>query len=150
MATSICANILEASRPLIEACGHELTVELPPEPVHLDADPTRLAQGFLNLLNNAAKYSDRGSRISVTAERHGTDVMINVKDNGIGIASEHHERVFGVFERLHGPGVYPGTGIGLAIVRKGIERMGGRVGVESELGAGSRFWLDLPTSANKL
>jgi signal transduction histidine kinase/CHASE3 domain sensor protein len=71
-------------------------------------------------------------------------IRLWVEDNGIGIAPEYHERIFRVFERLHGVETYPGTGIGLAIVRKGIERMGGRVGVESKLGQGSRFWIELP------
>jgi PAS domain S-box-containing protein len=66
-----------------------------------------------------------------------------VEDNGIGIAPEYHQRIFGVFERLHGVEVYPGTGIGLAIARKGVERMGGKIGVESALGQGSRFWIEL-------
>jgi signal transduction histidine kinase len=66
-----------------------------------------------------------------------------VEDNGIGIAPDYHQRIFGVFERLHGVEVYPGTGIGLAIARKGVERMGGRIGVESALGQGSRFWIEL-------
>lgn len=66
-----------------------------------------------------------------------------VEDNGIGIAPEYHQRIFGVFERLHGVEVYPGTGIGLAIARKGVERMGGIIGVESALGQGSRFWIEL-------
>ena len=69
---------------------------------------------------------------------------MTIEDNGIGFEVKHAERVFKVFERLHGVGSrYPGTGIGLAIVRKGIERLGGRVGVESELGRGSRFWIEL-------
>jgi signal transduction histidine kinase len=69
-----------------------------------------------------------------------------VEDNGIGIAVEHQERIFRVFERLHGVETYPGTGIGLALVRKGIERMGGRVGVDSQPNQGSRFWIELVKS----
>ncbi|NJL70056.1 MAG: sensor histidine kinase [Microcoleus sp. SM1_3_4] len=70
-------------------------------------------------------------------------IRLWVEDNGIGIAPEHQKRIFRVFERLHGIESYPGTGIGLAIVCKGVERMGGRVGVESQLGQGSRFWIEL-------
>jgi signal transduction histidine kinase len=71
-------------------------------------------------------------------------VRLWVEDNGIGIASEHRERIFRVFERLHRAEEYPGTGIGLAIVERAIVRMGGTVGVESEPGQGSRFWVELP------
>ena len=70
-------------------------------------------------------------------------VRLWVEDNGIGIAPEYLERIFGAFERLHGKHVYPGTGLGLAIVLKGAERLGGRVGVESQPGKGSRFWVEL-------
>lgn len=69
-------------------------------------------------------------------------IRLWVEDNGFGIKPEHQERIFKVFERLHGQETYPGTGIGLAIVRKAMERMGGRVGVESSLAQGSRFWLE--------
>jgi signal transduction histidine kinase len=75
-------------------------------------------------------------------------VRLWVEDNGIGIAPENHKRIFNVFERLHGSEVYPGTGIGLAIVRKGVERMGGGVGVESKIRQGSQFWIDLPEITN--
>jgi signal transduction histidine kinase len=75
-------------------------------------------------------------------------VRLWVEDNGIGIAPENLERIFGAFARLHGKQDYPGTGLGLTIVRKGAERMGGRAGVESELGKGSRFWVEL-RRANK-
>ena len=70
--------------------------------------------------------------------------FLDGKDNGIGIAPEHQSQIFNVFQRLHGPAVYSGTGIGLAIVRKGAERMGGQSEVISEPGQGSRFWVDLP------
>ncbi len=77
-------------------------------------------------------------------------VRLWVEDNGIGIEPKHQERIFNVFERLHGAETYPGTGIGLAIVRKGVERMGGRVGVESQLGQGSRFWIELRKAPDRL
>ena len=75
---------------------------------------------------------------------HGRMVRISIKDNGIGIAKQHHHKVFGVFEKLHDPEAYPGTGMGLAIVEKAIQRMGGRVGVDSTPGQGSCVWFELP------
>jgi signal transduction histidine kinase len=77
---SIVQEAVESSRPLIEACGNELTVTLPPEPIYLDADLTRLAQVFSNLLNNAAKYSERGVQIWLSAERQGSEVVVAVKE----------------------------------------------------------------------
>ena len=83
--------------------------------------------------------------IRIHAEkRDGSLIRLWVEDNGIGVAGEHRDRIFRVFERLHGRETYPGSGIGLAIVRKSLERMGGSAGVESELGRGSRFWIELP------
>jgi PAS domain S-box-containing protein len=115
--------------PLPEVTGHRIT----------------LGQVITNLLTNAVKFVSRGAppQVQVWAEERDRWVRLWIEDNGIGIAPEHHERIFRVFERLHGMETYPGTGIGLAIVRKGVERMGGRVGVESEVGKGSRFWLEL-------
>jgi signal transduction histidine kinase len=97
-----------------------------------------------NLLSNALKFVAPGitPRVRLWAEERPELVRLWVEDNGIGIAPEHHERVFRVFERLNGRD-YSGTGIGLSIVRKGIERMGGRVGLESTPGQGSRFWIEL-------
>ncbi|HEV2751340.1 MAG TPA: HAMP domain-containing sensor histidine kinase [Gemmatimonadales bacterium] len=105
-----------------------------------------LAQVLANLLANAIKFvaPGRTPEVRVRAEPRDGLVRLWVEDNGIGIAPEHHERIFRVFERLHRSPDYPGTGIGLAIVRKAMERMGGRAGVESELGRGSRFWIELP------
>jgi signal transduction histidine kinase len=109
--------------------GHELTLRLALE----------------NLLSNAIKFVAPGIKpqINISAERRGETVRIFVTDNGIGIAPEHQTQIFGVFHRLHTK-AYPGTGIGLALVDKAIQRMGGKVGVESEIGKGSRFWIDLP------
>ena len=100
-------------------------------------------------MSNAIEFGGRDPQISVWSERRGGMAHIWVEDQGIGIAPQpqHQERIFGVFEPLHGFESYPGTGIGLAIVRKGVERLGGRVGVESHEGHGSRFWVDLPAEA---
>jgi PAS domain S-box-containing protein len=119
---------LEVIGPWIKVCAHETT----------------LGQCLANLLNNALKFSppEKPPRIVFRIEPRGVAVRLWVEDNGIGIPVEQHERVFRVFERLNGA-KYPGTGIGLSIVRKGIERMGGKVGVESEVGAGARFWIEL-------
>ncbi len=112
------------------------------------AQRTTLVQVLTNLLANALKFvkPDVQPQVRVWAEERGSRewVRLWVEDNGIGIEPQYHERIFRVFERLHGVETYPGTGIGLAIVRKGMERLGGRVGVESQLDKGSRFWIELP------
>ena len=99
-----------------------------------------------NLISNSIKFlaTDRPPDIRIFTTRVPGFVRLWIQDNGIGIAPEHHEKIFGLFQRLHDNQSYPGTGIGLALVRKGVERMGGRVGVESEPGKGSRFWVELP------
>jgi signal transduction histidine kinase len=104
-----------------------------------------LLQVVVNLLSNAIKFVDPGiqPQVRISAGTEGEFVRLWVEDNGIGISSEKRSQIFGVFERLHGEETYPGTGIGLAIVRKAVERMGGKVGVESQVGQGSRFWVRL-------
>lgn len=116
-------------------------------PMHLVlANPSTLSQVLLNLISNALKFVPPNTtpKISISAEKRDEAVRIWVKDNGIGIAPQYQERIFGLFERLHTGQTYPGTGIGLALVRKGVERMGGKVGIESNVGKGSGFWLELP------
>jgi PAS domain S-box-containing protein len=138
---------VETSRPLIEQCGHELTVALPPQPIYLNGDLVRLAQVFLNLLNNAAKYTDRRGHIRLTAEPEGGEVVITVKDTGVGIPAEKLPRLFEMFfqvdrslERSQG-----GLGIGLSLVRRLVELHGGRVEARSEgIGKGSEFIVRLP------
>jgi signal transduction histidine kinase/FixJ family two-component response regulator len=109
------------------------------------ANDTMLQMALVNLISNGVKFSKPGvePEVKVWAEARGPYVRIWVEDNGIGIAPEHHQQIFGVFNRLHQYGTYPGTGVGLAIVQKAAERMGGRTGVESEEGKGSRFWIEL-------
>jgi signal transduction histidine kinase len=105
-----------------------------------------LSQCLSNLLNNAIKFTRDGVpvEVRVRAETHDKDLRIWIEDNGIGIEPKYHERIFDIFERIPGEDRYEGTGIGLAIVRKAAERMGGKAGVESQPGKGSRFWIDLP------
>jgi PAS domain S-box-containing protein len=130
---AVVRSAVEAARPLIDAQAHQLTVTLPPETIHLDADPIRLAQVFSNLLNNAAKYTEKGGRIWLTAERQAGEVVVSVRDTGIGIATEHLSHVFKMFsqvapalERSQG-----GLGIGLALVRGLVDLHGGKVEARS-------------------
>lgn len=107
-----------------------------------------LKQVITNILTNAIKFVSANiqPQIQIWAEKRGDCVRLWVEDNGIGIAPQHQQRIFKPFERLHGVETYAGTGIGLAIVQRGIERMGGRVGVESSLQQGSRFWIELKSA----
>jgi PAS domain S-box-containing protein len=143
----VLQGAVETSRPLIDGAGHELSVTLPPEPVYLDADSTRLAQVFSNLLNNAAKYSERAGRIFLTAERQGSDAVVSVRDQGIGIPQEMLPHIFELFtqvdrspERTQG-----GLGIGLTLVKRLVEMHGGSVAAFSKgVGRGSEFVVRLP------
>lgn len=112
------------------------------------AHKATLEQALANLVSNGLKFVAPGQspEIQVRTERSNGAVKVWVEDNGIGIDPAHHKRIFAVFERLHQPDKYAGTGIGLAIVRKAVERMGGRVGVESAPGSGSRFWIELQSA----
>lgn len=114
----------------------------------LFGDRPQLAQLFLNLIGNALKFRDpqRVPQIAITARADGDAWEFCVADNGIGIAQSYHQRVFELFQRLHGAERYPGTGIGLSICRKVVERHGGRIWVESEEGRGSRFLFTLPAA----
>jgi CheY-like chemotaxis protein len=149
---SVVQSAVEGSRPLIESNRHDLSIRLPAEPIYLEADPTRLAQVFSNLLTNAAKYTDRGGRITLIAERQGGEVVVAVRDTGIGIAPDYLPRLFEMFsqvdsalERSQG-----GLGIGLSLV-KGLVRMhGGSVEARSEgLGKGSEFVVRLPVAGGR-
>ena len=147
---AVINSAVETARPVIEAEGHELNISLPSEPLFLDADLTRLAQVFSNLLSNSAKYTRPGGKIWLTVERKGEDAIVAVRDNGIGIPTDALQRVFEMFcqidrsiERATG-----GLGIGLALVKGLVEMHGGTVVADSEgLGRGSTFTVRLPTLA---
>ena len=140
-------SAVETTRPLIEEARHDFTVSLPREQIHLDADLTRLAQVFGNLLSNSAKYTNRGGHIWLTAERQGEIVLVAVRDNGIGIPAESLGTIFDMFsqvdrslERSAG-----GLGIGLALVKGLVKMHGGTVTAESAgPGKGSTFTVRLP------
>jgi two-component system, chemotaxis family, sensor kinase Cph1 len=116
-----------------------------PMPV-LTADPGQLAQLFQNLIANAVKF--RGAerpRVHLEARQKALEWVFSVRDNGIGIAREFQDRIFVIFQRLHNREEYPGTGIGLAICKKIVERHGGRIWVDSKPGRGTTFYFTLPT-----
>jgi signal transduction histidine kinase len=108
-----------------------------------------LRQIIVNLLSNALKFVPPGASpaIRLYGKQSGNRYRLWVEDSGIGIAPEHRERIFKIFERLHGIESYPGTGIGLAIVSKGAERMGGQAGFDPNPGGGSRFWVEFVTES---
>ena len=143
----VVSSAVETARPAVEAAGHELILSLPQRPVFLDADLTRLAQVFSNLLTNSAKYTEQGGRIWLTAELRAGEVVVSVRDTGIGIPAESLHAIFDMFsqvdrsiERSTG-----GLGIGLALVKGLVEMHGGRVtAVSAGQGKGSTFTVMLP------
>jgi signal transduction histidine kinase/CheY-like chemotaxis protein len=146
LATAVHGAV-ETTRPLIEQYQHELTVQLPPQPVYLDADLTRLAQVFANLLNNAVKYTDRRGAIRLTAECQGNEVVVTIKDSGIGIPRDKLHVVFELFAQVEGAleRSQGGLGIGLSLVKRLVEMHGGSIEARSEgWGAGSEFVVRLP------
>lgn len=143
----IVLGSVETSHPLIEEMGHELTVTLPPGPVIVDADPIRLAQVILNLLNNAAKYTERGGRIDLRAELQGSDVVVSVTDTGIGIPADKLPTLFEMFSQVEGAlsRSQGGLGIGLCLVKRLVEMHGGSIEAKSDgPGRGSEFVIRLP------
>ncbi len=143
----VVASAVETARPAIEAGGHELHVTLPDGPVYLDADLTRLAQVFANLLSNSAKYTDRGGTIWLTASREGGDVVVSVRDTGVGIPPESLPRIFDMFSQVDRSSgrATGGLGIGLALVKGLTEMHGGTVTAASAgPGRGSEFIVRIP------
>jgi PAS domain S-box-containing protein len=149
---TVLHGALETTRPLVEAAAHELAVRLPPDPLPLEVDPTRIGQVIANLVNNSAKYTPRGGRIQVAAEATHDVLIVRVSDSGLGIPVDMLPKVFDIFiqversiEDSHG-----GLGIGLALVRKLVEMHGGTVEAESPgQGQGSTFTIRLPLAAER-
>ena len=149
---AVIESAVETSRPLIEQAGHAFSVCMPAESVILDADLTRLAQVFSNLLNNSAKYTEPGGNITLAAEVEGRRVVVKVRDTGLGIPPEALPRIFEMFsqvdrnmERSQG-----GLGIGLTLVRRLIEMHGGSVEAHSEgSGRGTEFRVVLPLASQQ-
>jgi signal transduction histidine kinase/CheY-like chemotaxis protein len=146
-AAAVVAIAVETSRPLIDGAGHELVVSLPEEELLLDADPVRVAQVFSNLLNNAAKYTNRGGRIMIAARREERTAVVTVSDTGVGIAPGSLSRVFEMFAQADTArhGEQTGLGIGLSLARGLVELHGGSLTARSEgPGRGSTFVVRLP------
>jgi signal transduction histidine kinase len=146
----VVAEALAATRGFIDARVHVESVSLPDEPLWFEADPMRISQVVGNLLDNAAKYTPRGGEISVTGYREGGEVVLRVRDTGIGIAPEMLLRVFDLFAQLDRSPARPrgGLGVGLTLARTLVELHGGTITVESEgPGRGSEFVVRLPVGA---
>ena len=151
---TVVENTLRSQRETIE--NHRATIEVQPNLPKVVGSPLILERVANNLLSNALKYVEPGlsPQVYIGAEQiQPANRLVSqptirwfFQDNGIGILLEDRARIFEPFERLHGRESYPGTGFGLAIVQRGVMRLGGRCGVDSEVGAGSRFWVELPAS----
>jgi len=144
--SGIVERAVQSARPLIDQHRHELTVTLPPKPIWLNADASRLEQVVVNLLTNAAKYTQDGGHIWLSIQEEGSDCVLRVRDTGVGIAPELLPRIFDLFtqaerslDRSQG-----GLGIGLALVQRLVEMHHGKVEVHSSLGQGSEFVVRLP------
>jgi signal transduction histidine kinase len=139
-------SLLDEFDDEIQPCGVQVTMDVEDVTVFLDAEGLMLV--LRNLLSNALKYSCEGSTpaIAVRVARTVNGVLLSIADNGIGFDMQFHERIFKLFQRLHRDDRYPGTGIGLALVRKAVERIGGRVWAQSKPGEGATFFVELPNA----
>ena len=145
--TSAIAQAIEISRPFIDQGGHELVVDVPPGPIHVDGDLTRLAQVFSNVLNNAAKYTPREGHIRLTVQQLGSDAVVSVTDDGMGIPTDMLSKIFEMFTHVERnlERSQSGLGIGLSIVRRLVELHGGSVEARSDGdGQGSELIVRLP------
>ena len=149
---SIINHAVESTRPLAERDQQTIEVALPSEPIYLDADPMRLAQVFSNLFNNACQYTEPGGRIWLTAERQNGEVVLMVRDSGIGMPADQLDGIFEMFTQVEEDNERPrrGLGIGLTLVRRLVQLHGGTVTARSEgRGLGSEFEVRLPVLESK-
>jgi light-regulated signal transduction histidine kinase (bacteriophytochrome) len=144
--TTDCESILKQALTNLRASIEDCCAQVTRDPLPMTkADPTQLVQLFQNLLGNAIKFcGGKDPRIHISAQPKGNEWLLSVGDNGIGIDPQYSDRIFGIFQRLHGRGEYSGTGIGLAICRKIVEGHGGRIWVQSQPGKGATFFFTLP------
>jgi hypothetical protein len=141
-----CSKVLHDTLMTLHASLRESGARVNAGPLPtVEGDPTQLFQLFQNLISNAIKFAaDEPPAIEITADRDGDCWRFMVKDNGIGIEPAHAQRIFAVFQRLHGRGEYPGSGVGLAICKRIVERHNGRIWVESPPDGGSTFYFTIP------
>ena len=145
--SSVVDSAVESIRPLIDLMKHQLSIQMPPSPVMVEVDPTRMAQVLANLLNNAAKYTDPGGSISLVADISGGDLVVTVRDSGVGIAADQLPHVFEMFSQVNTTlgRSQGGLGIGLMLVQRLVAIHGGTVEASSAgLGHGAQFVLRLP------
>ena len=148
----VLADAIETTRPLIEESQHRLTIDLPAGGLKVHADRTRLSQAFMNPLNNAAKYTDRGGEIALSARVDSGEVVVTVKDSGIGIPGDHLESVFEMFSQVETALTRSrgGLGIGLSLTQQLVQMHGGSVSAHSAgVGKGSEFRVQLPLAADQ-
>jgi len=139
---AVCRAALANLKVAVEEAGAVVTWDGLPT---VQADRGQLVQLFQNLIHNAVKFhGEEAPRVEISAQRNGAEWVFAVRDNGIGMEAEYLDRIFGVFQRLHNRAEYPGTGIGLAICRKIVERHGGRIWAESQPEQGSTFYFTIP------
>ncbi len=148
----VLADAIETTRPLMEESKHRLDVHLPAHPLQVNVDRTRMAQAFMNLLNNAAKYTDQGGVIELRASVNANKVLVTVKDSGIGIPTDHLESVFEMFSQVETALTRSrgGLGIGLSLTQRLVQMHGGRVSARSAgMATGSEFEVELPLAAEQ-